>query len=162
MNAENTADIPTTRDSERVDRDPTELTDERIKANLEPPNEQISTLTQLLNQLIQKTRHVTPQRRVLVLIRHSPSGEVGTSRTRSEIASGRTVFTPESDSNTLEKESNPYAVSSKLSLIKAIDFLISFINFYFGCKLWPTERKRGSFVASKTTIEEQKHFRKKC
>ena len=37
-----------------------QLIEERIKANLEPLNEQISTLTQLLNQLIQNNSAKTP------------------------------------------------------------------------------------------------------
>ena len=46
------------------------LIEKRVKVNLEPLNEQISTLTQLLNQLIQKIRHITPQRRVRAFSEH--------------------------------------------------------------------------------------------
>ena len=47
---------PTARDSERVDEPikgvSLDLFEERVKANLEPLNEQISTLAPLLNQLL--------------------------------------------------------------------------------------------------------------
>ena len=56
--AEDTGDAPAARDSKRAEETVHEvllyLIEERIKANLEPFYEQISTLTQLLNQLIQE------------------------------------------------------------------------------------------------------------
>ena len=58
VNAENSADAPAALDSDRADERITrvlsDLIEERIKANLEPLNEQFSTLTQLLSQLIQE------------------------------------------------------------------------------------------------------------
>ena len=57
VNAENTADALEARDWERtgetISGTSADLIEERIKANLEPLNPQISTLTQLLSQLIQ-------------------------------------------------------------------------------------------------------------
>ena len=65
MKAENTADAPAARDLERMFKPINgifpELMEERIKVNLEPLNEQISTLTQLLKQVDQETLHVTPE-----------------------------------------------------------------------------------------------------
>ena len=64
--AENTGDAPAARDSKRAEETVHEvllyLIEEKIKANLEPFYEQISTLTQLLNQLIQENRGVIRQR----------------------------------------------------------------------------------------------------
>ena len=57
VNTQNTAGTSKTRGAEDVDKNINwilpELTEKRIRANLEPLNEQISPLTQLLNQLIQ-------------------------------------------------------------------------------------------------------------
>ena len=61
--AENTADAPAARDSERVD-EPVNvklpgLIEERINANLETLNEQISTLSRPLNQLNEQLSTLT-------------------------------------------------------------------------------------------------------
>ena len=57
LNVENTADAPEALDLKKADGPITtvlpDLIEERIKADLGPLNAQISTLTQLLNQLIQ-------------------------------------------------------------------------------------------------------------
>ena len=58
VNAEHSGDAPVARDSKRADEPITrvspDLIEEKIKANFEPLTEQISTLTQLLNQLTQE------------------------------------------------------------------------------------------------------------
>ena len=59
VNAESTADGPVARDAERAEDfingvSPDSI-EEKIKANLESLSEQTSTLTQLLNQLIQES-----------------------------------------------------------------------------------------------------------
>ena len=58
VNAENNADAPTARDLERAEEPingfSPDLIDEKMKANVKPLNEQISTLSQLLNQLVQE------------------------------------------------------------------------------------------------------------
>ena len=56
---------------EPVTRVSSDLITERIKANLEALNEQISTLNPLMNELIQENSHVTPQQRVPLLIGHN-------------------------------------------------------------------------------------------
>ena len=59
VSAENTADAPATRNLERAEETVNgvspDLIEEKIKANIESLNEQLSTLTQLLNQLIQES-----------------------------------------------------------------------------------------------------------
>ena len=52
VNTENTVDASETWEDWRSYRPASELIEERIRANLEPLNVQISTLTQLLDQLI--------------------------------------------------------------------------------------------------------------
>ena len=97
VNAKNTTDAPAARDLEKVDvcikGVSPDLIEERIKANLEPLNEQISTLIELLNQLIQKkTRHIIPHQ---TQSRHSPSGEERTVRTLPGSASGSMGVLPD-------------------------------------------------------------------
>ena len=59
MNVENTANLPAARNpvraEETVNRVSPDLIEDKIKANLEPENEQLSTLTELVNQLIQES-----------------------------------------------------------------------------------------------------------
>ena len=79
VNTENTADLSEKPGAKEVDgninRMSPELIKERIKANLEHLNEQISTLTHLLNQLIQDNWAQVTQRQVSVPIvrRRDPS-----------------------------------------------------------------------------------------
>ena len=64
VNDESTTDAPAAHDSEKVDKPINgvlpDLIEERIKANLELLNKQVSTLTQLLNQLIQDNSAPNP------------------------------------------------------------------------------------------------------
>ena len=102
LNAGNIADAPTARDSKNVGEPINgvwpDVIEERIKANLEPLNEQISTLTQLLNQLIQENSACNSPtggpRTHRTQSEHSPSGEVGTSRTLPGSVSGEREFFP--------------------------------------------------------------------
>ena len=86
MNVENTADAPVARDSESVDEPINgvlpDLSKEGIKGNLEPLNEEISTLTQLLNQLIKKNSPrnsptAGPRNQQTQPRHYSPSNEIG-------------------------------------------------------------------------------------
>ena len=56
VHTENTTDTSKTHDAKRIDRTingfSPQLIEKRMRANLEPYNAQISTLAQLLNQLI--------------------------------------------------------------------------------------------------------------
>ena len=78
MNAESSIDAPVAHDSERADELITRVSPdvivENIKANLEPLNEQISTLTQLLIQLIHEN-----------LARNSPTKGPRTQRTKNTL-----------------------------------------------------------------------------
>ena len=70
--------------SANFDRISPKLIDKRFKANLELLNEYISTLTQLLNQLVQDNSAKLLQRQVVVLIAHKrlfhrKTGATGTS-----------------------------------------------------------------------------------
>ena len=66
QSAGNAVDTPASRNPKRneISHD---LIEERIKANLGPPNEQISVVTQLLNQLIQESS-----------VRNSPTADTRT------------------------------------------------------------------------------------
>ena len=100
VNAEVSTDTPVSRDSEKADEPifgvSPDLIEEKIKAVLEPLNEQISMLTQLLNKLIQKNsaRNFSSlgPRTYQTQSRHSPSGEVSISRTLPGTTVGSTGF----------------------------------------------------------------------
>ena len=100
VNAENTFDAAAARDLEREDElingaSPDTL-EEMIKTNLEPLNEQIFTLTQLLNKLIQESsvRYSptagSPTQQTQS--RHLPSNEAGTYRSVLASANGSTGY----------------------------------------------------------------------
>ena len=82
-----------------------DLIDEGIKADLEPLNEQASTLTRVLNQLIQESSArdsstagpCTQQ----TLSRRSPCNEAGTSRALPASAIASTTFPPDSEQRML-------------------------------------------------------------
>ena len=87
MNAENSADTPASHNPKRTEEATNEishdLTEERIKTNLGALNKQISTLTQLLNQLIQESSErnssTADTRTQQTQSRPSPSREAGSS-----------------------------------------------------------------------------------
>ena len=88
VNAENTVNASASSDPERVEtpanRISHDLIEEIIKAHLGPLNEKISTLTQLLNQLIQESSAcnspTADTRTQQTQARRSPGHEIGTSR----------------------------------------------------------------------------------
>ena len=104
VNAENTTDAPEACDTDSADEPITavspDLIDEKIKANLEPLSAQISTLTQLLKQLIQdnsaRNSPIAGPRTHWTQPGHSPDSEVGTSRTLPGTEIGSTGFLPDS------------------------------------------------------------------
>ena len=102
LSAENTVSTSASSYSEHIDERANkislELIEERIKAILGPVNEQISTLTQLLNPLIQEssarnspTADTCTQQ---TQARRSLSREAGTSRALSAREIGRTGYPP--------------------------------------------------------------------
>ena len=102
VSAENIADTPASRNSERIEeatnRILNDVIEERIKTNLRPLNEQIYSLTQLLNQFIQEssarnspTADTRTQQTQSI---RSPSNEAGTSRVLPASAIGSTGFRP--------------------------------------------------------------------
>ena len=102
MNAENTTGASAGRDPENVDETfngvSPNVIEERIKANLQPLNERISTLIELLNQLVKETlarnSATAGPRAQQTQSRPSFSSELGTSRTPSGSANGSTGFPP--------------------------------------------------------------------
>ena len=75
VSAKITADAAATRDpktaEETINGVSHDLVKVKIKSNLGPPYEQVLTLTQMLNLLIQEARHIVPQRWFPVLCRDS-------------------------------------------------------------------------------------------
>ena len=86
VSTEKTAGTPASRNPERTEEATNgispELIEERIKANLGPLNEQISALTQLLNQLIKESSG-----------RNSPTADTRTQQTQSRLSSSREAGT---------------------------------------------------------------------
>ena len=88
VSAESTADTPASHNPKRTEEATKgtshELIKERIKVNLRPPNEQIITLTRLLNQLIQESSALnSPMAKTRTQqdqSRRSPSREAANSR----------------------------------------------------------------------------------
>ena len=104
VNTENTADTPEVRDAEKADKPITENSpdqiEEGIRANLEPVNAQISTLTQLLTQLIQnksaRNSSTVGPRTHRTQPGHSLDSDMGISRTLPGTTIGSTGFPFES------------------------------------------------------------------
>ena len=104
VNAEDTADASEARDSKKAGEPnigvSPELIEEKIKENLEPQSAQISTLTQLLNHLIQdNSAHNYPTPGPLTQPTQpeiSPGSEVGASRALPRTSIGSTTSLPDS------------------------------------------------------------------
>ena len=103
VSVENTTDAAAVRDSKRVGKPINgvllDLIEESIKANLEPLSEQISMLTQLLNQRIHKSwarnSPTAGPRTQQTQSGYSPSNEPVTSRALPGSAIGSTGFLPD-------------------------------------------------------------------
>ena len=156
VSAENTTDTSTPRNQEGIKKPNKgishKLIEERIKANLGPLNEQISTLNQLLNQLTQERSARNSQaadiHTQLAQPRRSSSSETGTSRALSGKRFGSMGSPPGSDCSGIFRKSLLYNKTSlstfrhrkymKFSVNPSFDRNRCFISPLYLCMFYPS------------------------